>query len=216
MRTLLAQLRARPHLMLSVALGTALALSLPQHPPVTRLLLGWNAVTWSYLMQAAWVMSRQDHHHLRRTAIAQSAGAAAVLTVTIAAVMASVTAIALELARVKGTAPGHAWPHIALALATVAGSWLLLPTLFALTYASLFHRQSDGHGLQFPGGQKTLPPDYWDFLYFSFTIAVASQTADVAIVSPAMRRLVLLQSVLAFAFNTAILALMVNIAAGLV
>ncbi|WOB09625.1 DUF1345 domain-containing protein [Piscinibacter gummiphilus] len=216
MKALLAQLRARPHLMLSVSAGATAALSLVTQPWVTRLLVGWNVFTWSYLVQAAWVMSRQDHHHLRRTAIAQSAGAGAVLTTIIAAVIASVTAIALELARVKGAPPGEAWPHIAFALTTVAGSWLLLPTLFALTYASLFHRHAGGHGLLFPGGPDTEPPDYWDFLYFSFTIAVASQTADVSIVSTAMRRLVLLQAVLSFAFNTAILALMVNIAAGLI
>ena len=216
MKALLDQLRARPHLMLSVSAGAASAFVLTAHPWVTRLLVGWNVIAWSYLVQAAWVMSRRDHHHLRRTAIAQSAGAGAVLTIVIAAVIASVTAIAFELARMKGAAPGDAWPHIVFALATVAGSWLLLPTLFALTYASLFHRRAGGHGLLFPGSPEREPPDYWDFLYFSFTIAVASQTADVAIASTSMRRLVVLQAVLSFAFNTAILALMVNIGASLI
>lgn len=216
MSRLLEALRARPHLTLSVSAGVAVALTLASLPWVTRLLVAWNVTAWSYLVQAAWVMSRRNHHHLRRTAIAQSAGAGAVLAVTIAAVIASLTAIAFELARVKGAPPGQAWPHIAFALATIAGSWLLLPTLFALTYASLFHRHAGGHGLKFPDGPGAAPPDYWDFLYFSFTIAVASQTADVAVVGSAMRRLVVLQSVLSFAFNTAILALMVNIGASLV
>jgi uncharacterized membrane protein len=217
MKTLLGQIKARPHLTLSVIAGivAALVVPMPLHI-VARLLLAWNVAAWSYLLQAFWVMGRADHHHLRRTAIAQSAGSAAVLAIAIAAVIASVAAIALELATVKGHAPGQALPHVALALVTVAGSWLLLPTLFALSYASVFHRRSGGHGLLFPAAKDEEPPDYWDFLYFSFTIAVASQTADVAIVSTAMRRLVLLQSVLSFAFNTAILALMVNIAAGLV
>ena len=67
--------------------------------------------------------------------------------------------------------------------------------------------------LRFPDEQ--LEPDYWDFLYFSFTIAVASQTADVSIRSRAMRRAVLGQSLLSFFFNTSILALSINIAAGL-
>jgi uncharacterized membrane protein len=206
MKTLLGQIKARPHLTLSVIAGivAALLVPVPMHT-VARLLLAWNVAAWSYLLQAFWVMGRADHHHLRRTAIAQSAGSAAVLAIAIAAVIASIAAIALELATVKGHAPF-----------TVAGSWLLLPTLFALSYASVFHRHSGGHGLLFPAAKDETPPDYWDFLYFSFTIAVASQTADVAIVSTAMRRLVLLQSVLSFAFNTAILALMVNIAAGLV
>ena len=126
------------------------------------------------------------------------------------------TAIGVELASVKGTSASHALPHVAFALVTVAGAWLLLPTLFALSYASLFYRKPEGRGLQFPAEATSSPPDYWDFLYFSFTIAVASQTADVAITSTDMRRFVLLQSVLSFVFNTAILALTINIAASLV
>ncbi|MDB6001102.1 MAG: hypothetical protein JWP52_2801, partial [Rhizobacter sp.] len=60
------------------------------------------------------------------------------------------------------------------------------------------------------------PPHYADFMYFSYTIAVACQTSDVSITSTRLRRLVLAHSVLSFVFNTAIVALMVNIAAGLV
>lgn len=217
MKTFVGQLKARPHLMLSVAAGILAALAIPPSLPiVARLLLAWNVAAWSYLVQAFWVMARADHHHLRRTAISQSAGSGAVLAIAIAAVIASVAAIALQLAKVKGHAVDQALPHVALALATVVGSWLLLPTLFALSYASVFHRHEGGHGLRFPGAQGEPAPGYWDFLYFSFTIAVASQTSDVAVLSSAMRRLVLLQSVLSFAFNTAILAMMVNIAAGLV
>jgi uncharacterized membrane protein len=63
-----------------------------------------------------------------------------------------------------------------------------------------------------PGG---FAPDYWDFLYFSFTIAVAVQTSDVSVTSRTMRKLVLGQSVLSFFFNLLILGLSINIAAGL-
>ncbi len=216
MKALVNQIKARPHLLASAAVGAVVACFAPSEQTVTRLLLGWNAAVWLYLAQAFWVMSRGDHHHLRRTAIAQAEGAGAVLAAVIAAVMASMAAIGLELAGVKGTPASQAWPHIAFTLATVAGAWLLLPTLFSLSYASLFYRSLDGHGLQFPAEPDAQPPDYWDFLYFSFTIAVASQTADVAICSTSMRRLVLMQAVLSFAFNTAILALTVNIAASLV
>ncbi|MBX3621035.1 MAG: DUF1345 domain-containing protein [Rhizobacter sp.] len=216
MKALFGQIKARPHLSASAVAGIAAAMLAPTDHLMTRLLLGWNLTAWTYLAQVYWLISRRDHHHLRRAAIAQSEGAGAVLAMTITAVIASLAAIALELAAVKGTAASTAWPHIAFALVTVAGSWLLLPTLFALTYASLFHRAPGGEGLKFPGPPGDDPPDYWDFLYFSFTIAVASQTADVATTSTPMRRLVLLHSVLAFAFNTAILALMVNIAASLI
>ncbi len=87
--------------------------------------------------------------------------------------------------------------------------------MFALTYASQYYRTAHGCGLNFPQADDNSKPDYADFLYFSFTIAVASQTADVSISTQAMRRLVLLQSMLSFAFNTAILAFTINIAASL-
>ena len=101
------------------------------------------------------------------------------------------------------------------ALTTVAGSWLLLPTLFAMNYASVYYRNPHGSGLRFPEPEeKGFRPDYADFLYFSFTIAVASQTADVSVSTREMRRLTLLQSVLSFVFNTTILAFSINAAAG--
>ncbi|MNY60307.1 hypothetical protein D3C86_1968410 [compost metagenome] len=63
--------------------------------------------------------------------------------------------------------------------------------------------------------EKPDEPGYWDFLYFSFTIAVASQTADVATGTTDMRQIALLQSVISFVFNLAILGLSVNVGAGL-
>jgi len=216
MKTVLAQLKARPHLSASVAIGAAIVLALPDTWPwITRLLTGWDTVVWLYLVQTAWVMSRADRHHVKRAAIAQAEGAGAVLATATAAVVASMAAIALELAAAKSGST-HVAPHVAFALFTVAGSWLLLPTLFALSYGSLFYRDPEGAGLLFPHGSQPMAPHYWDFLYFSFTIAVASQTADVAVSTTAMRRLVLLQAVLSFMFNTAILALAVNIAASLI
>lgn len=77
------------------------------------------------------------------------------------------------------------------------------------------YRSAHGRGLKFPKPDETLKPDYADFLYFLFTIAVASQTADASITDRPMRRLVLLQSVLSFVFDTTILAFMIKIAAGL-
>jgi uncharacterized membrane protein len=67
-------------------------------------------------------------------------------------------------------------------------------------------------GLKFP---ETENPDYYDFLYFSYVIGVAAQTADVEITSKGMRKTALVHCVLAFFFNSAVLALTINIAAGL-
>lgn len=209
------QLLARPHMLASVIAGSVVAAAASLHEvSALNLLYGWNTAVWLYLVQAAWVMSRHDHHHLRRTAIAQAEGAGVVLTIAIAAVAVSMAAIAFVLGGVKGLPTADALRHVAFTLFTVAGAWLLLPTLFSLNYASHLHTKAKGEGLQFPGDPDA-PGQYWDFLYFSFTIAVACQTADVVITTTAMRRLVLMHEVLSFVFNTAILALTVNIAASL-
>jgi uncharacterized membrane protein len=160
-------------------------------------------------------MMRADHERLRQNSIEQSEGAGVVLALAIVAAIASVVAIIVELSGAKEANGHHAWQHVLFALATVAGGWLFLPTLFAMTYASLFYGAEHASGLVFPSKDVTFKPDYADFLYFSFTIAVASQTADVSISTRAMRRLVLLQAVLSFVFNTTILAFTINIAASL-
>lgn len=210
--------QVQPRLYIAAAIGIVVAAIVPGPvSAVTRLLFGWNTAVWLYLALIGWMIRGTSHIELRRFAIAHAERAGAVLGAVIAAAVASVAAIIVELAAAKGPGASYALPHVLLALSTVAGSWLLLPTLFSLTYASRFYRSHEGPGvgLAFPGFDEDSHPDYWDFLYFSFTIAAASQTADVAITNRSMRKLVLLQSVLSFAFNTTILALTVNIAAGL-
>jgi uncharacterized membrane protein len=198
------------------AVGTAAGVLTPGIAHVvTRSLLGWNVGVWLFLVMIGVMMLRADHDRLRRSAIAQAEGAAAVLTLVIVAAVVSIVAIVIELAAAKGPDAHHALPHVLFALATVTGSWLLLPTLFSLNYASLYYRTTRGGGLKFPEPDETFKPDYADFLYFSFTIAVACQTADVTITNRPMRRLVLLQSLLSFVFNTTILAFTINIAASL-
>ena len=211
-----AHVRAHLRLITSLLTGTAVALLAPaSYGPVSRALLGWNVSVWLYLALVAWMMVHAGHDHLRRTALAQAEGAATVLAIVVVASVVSLLGIVAELSAAKQPGTRQALPHLAFALATVTGSWLLLPTIFALTYASVFYRAAQGLGLNFPGADAAFQPGYGDFLYFSFTIAVAAQTSDVSVTTPLMRRLVVLQSVLSFAFNTAILAFTVNIAAGM-
>jgi uncharacterized membrane protein len=108
---------------------------------------------------------------------------------------------------------------IGLSISTIFLSWLLIHTVFALYYAHEFHSEggkpSDAHGggLKFPDDRT---PDYTDFLYFSFVVGTTAQTSDVDVCSHAMRRVVMLHGILSFFFNTAVIALAVNIAAQLV
>ncbi len=193
-----------------------MAVAIPgEYHNVTRALFGWNVAVWLYLVLVAWMMSRADHERLHRTAMAQAEGAAAMLTVVVLAAMVSLAGLVVELTAAKVPGTPHAWPHLAFALSTVAGSWLLVPTKFAQTYASAHYAGGSEPGLRFPDSGAGFKPDYGDFIYFAFTIAVASQTADVSVVTRSMRRLVLLQSLVSFAFNTAILAFTINVAASM-
>jgi uncharacterized membrane protein len=207
-------LRARPRMLIAAALGIVSGALAPYASPVTRWLIGWNVGVWLYLVLIAMSMFRADHGQLRKAALALAEGAVVVSTMVVSATLASFAAIFLELAAGKAAGTPHALPQLALTLATVTASWLLLPTLFTLNYATLYYRDEAGAGLRFPDGSADFRPHYFDFLYFSFTIAVALQTADVAITDKTMRLLVLVQSVLSFVFNTTVLALLVNIAAG--
>ncbi len=209
-------LRVHPRLVLSLGVGLTMALAW-RYPVggVERALIGWNVAVWLYLALVGWMMVRADHHLLRRVAKAQAESAATVMALVSAASVASLAGVVFELTAAKQPGVRHALPHVALALVTVVGAWLLIPTVFALTYASLFCRTPAGEGLKFPGDEPGFHPDYGDFLYFAFTIAVASQTADISVTTQVMRRLVLLQSLLAFGFNTAVLAFTVNLAASM-
>jgi uncharacterized membrane protein len=82
--------------------------------------------------------------------------------------------------------------------------------MFAVHYAHEFYAGPE-EGLEFPGHE---PPDYWDFMYYSFIIGTACATADVNVTDRRMRRITTLHCIVAFFFNTTILALMVNIGAG--
>jgi uncharacterized membrane protein len=212
----LRHLRAHPALSVATVAGGATGLFAPGAPAlVTRCLIGWNVGVWLYLLLIALMMAHADHGRLRRIAMDHAEGARAVLVMVVLAALFSFGAVVLELSAAKASGARQAVGPIALVLLTVVGSWVLLPVLFGLSYASSYHVEGNGSGLAFPPAQSAFEPDYSDFLYFSFTIAVAAQTSDVAVTTRPMRRLVLVHSVLSFVFNTLILAFAINMAAGL-
>jgi uncharacterized membrane protein len=209
-------IRVRPRLAVSTLVGIVAAIVLPHRlSGSTRALVAWDIGTGLYLALAWALMFRGSVERVRREAKLQDDGAAVVLGLTVAAAVASLAAIGLELVGVKGFAAREQTLRLALAGATLLCSWCFVHTAFALHYAHEYYLDGGEDGrtcLEFPGGGQ---PDYADFLYFSFVIGTTSQTADVSIASAAMRRLALLHGVIAFVFNTTLLALTVNMAAGL-
>jgi uncharacterized membrane protein len=208
-------LRNRPRMLIALAIGFVVAILTSQHMrPMVRVLVGWDTTVWSYLVLIWAHMAAADAGRVRDSARRDDENAGVVLFVICLATIASIAAIVLELASAKGTAGASTVWHYALTGLTLMGAWFLIPTIFTQHYARLYYDTDvQETPLLFP--DHSLEPNYWDLLYFSFTIAVASQTSDVVLRSRPIRRAALAQSVLSFYFNVAVLGLCVNIAAGL-
>jgi uncharacterized membrane protein len=208
-------LRNRPRMVIALFVGIVAALVVPWHMrPMVRVLAAWDVAIWVYLV-LIWIhMAQADEHSVREFAIRDDENAGVVLFVICLATVASIAAIVLELASAKNLGAASTLAHYTLTGLTLIGAWFLIPTIFTLHYARLYYGSDPKQtALLFPDHQ--LQPNYWDFLYFSFTIAVASQTSDVVLRSRTIRRATLAQSILSFYFNVAVLGLCVNIAAGL-
>ncbi len=210
---------ARPRLMVSVLVGFAIGALLPSDLPLaTRFLIAWNGAVVLYLALALAMMAGSDEPMMRQRAAIEDDGKLAVLALAILAALVSLVAIGVELLIIKDAADAARWPRVALSAGTILTSWTFIHVIFTQHYAHEFyserHADAAGHmvhtgGLAFPGDE---PPAYIDFSYFSFTIGVANQTADISITSREMRKLALIHSVLSYLFNTTILALTINIA----
>ena len=210
---------ARPRLLAGALVGVAVfLLARPDMGRVvTRGLIAWDCGVFVFLMLTFAFMSNADLVRIKRRAAAHDEGRHFILLITVGAAIASIAAIAAELAGARGQAAERQLFRVLLAGGTIVLSWLFVQVIFALHYAHVFYALEEGggahkEGLAFPGGE---PPDYWDFFHFAVVIGVAAQTADVAIVSKELRRVATVHSLIAFAFNTAILALMVNLAAAM-
>lgn len=207
---------ARLRLLISLIAGVICYYVLPvQLGTLQRLLISWNVLAWLYLIFIWFRMLRTEVNEIQRIAKIQDQSAALVLGMVIFACMASLVAILSELSSLHSLSGTPRVLHVLLTATTLIVSWALLPSSFAMHYAHnhYLHRSKDVTPMIFP--EKPKDPAYWDFLYYAFTIAVASQTADVATGTTEMRRITLLQSVISFLFNLAILGLSVNVGAGL-
>ena len=206
---------ARRRLLASIVAGTVLFLLLPQHLRlVTRVLLAWDLTALIYVVFALLMIARSTVETCHRRAALYDESDWVIVGLVVASAAASFVAIFAELAVVKTAAIP---PIVSLTVTgvTIMLSWTFTHMIFTLHYANIYYRpHKDGHpgGLEFAGNR---PPDYRDFIYYSFVIGCTAQTADVNTVSPSMRRTTLIHGVISFAFNTAILALMVNVGASL-
>ena len=206
--------RTHPRLSAAAILGLAVGILVPADSIISKILFGWNAGVWSYLVLMLWLTARAKAPDVRRIAEVEDENAGLVLFVVCIAAIASLATITFELAGSKDLETTRKLLHYGFTALTVLGSWLLIGVIFSVHYARLYYTWTGKEpALRFAEGLLT--PNYWDFLYFSFTIGVAVQTSDVGVATRAMRKVVLGQSLIGFLFNTAILGFSINIAAGL-
>ena len=213
-------LRNHIRLFVSVVIGLLVVWALAEFSnlqQVTQLIIGWNVVAWLYIVSLGAMMLRSTPETMRRRALTHDEGPWVMLAIVILAAVASLAAIVAELANVTELTGAARYAHVALAALTIVASWLFTHISFALHYAHNYYAASSAPkkhqgGLIFPGEDA---PDYADFLYLAGIIGTSAQTADVSFSSKPMRRMALLHCLLAFAFNTTLLALTINIAASL-
>jgi uncharacterized membrane protein len=208
--------QARGRLLASAAVAGATLLALPGALRFsTRLLIAWDLGTLLYIGLIVIMMRRSNVEDIRTRAAGNDENRFTILLLIVGASMASFAAIVVELVNGRTAGVLQAGP-MGLAGATVLLSWTFTHFVFAMHYAHEFYAcvdRKERQGLKFPGETE---PGYADFLYFSFVIGCAAQTADVDVTAPGMRSIVLVHGVVSFLFNTAILALTINIAAGLI
>ncbi|MEO6626077.1 MAG: DUF1345 domain-containing protein [Burkholderiaceae bacterium] len=208
----------RPRLALSMLAGIAMYFLAPQQlvaDGATRILVSWNVAVCLYLVFAGTMMANASGVTIRERALEQDEGSRMLLLLVVLTALAMLLAIVVELSAVRALAPQARQGRILLGALTVMTSWAFTHLMFALHYAHDYYlslERKQPPGMQFPGDNA---PDYGDFLYLSGVIGTSGQTADVAFTSSAMRRVALVHCVLAFFFNTTVLALVINIAASL-
>jgi uncharacterized membrane protein len=214
----LRHLSSRPRLFIAALVTALVGFFLPVSAAthmVTRALIAWNTGAMLYVVLAAVMMLRSSTQTMRHRAQIQDDGQLAILILCCTAAVASLAAMAFELAVAKDMHGLLKGAHVALAGVTVLTSWAFIQIMFALHYAHAYYAAAcHGRpvGLRFPEDEH---PDYGDFFYFSAIIGTSGQTADVPFVSKPMRRIGSLHCILAYLFNTTVLAMLINIAASL-
>jgi uncharacterized membrane protein len=204
-----------PRIWIGLAIGIAVFLLLPRDwSLISRIVLAWDCgVTFFLLAIYLWIRNLTSEQICSHCSEEDPSGAIMLVVVTAAALL-SLLAIVALLATVHHVEQRARLWHVLLAGATLIDSWLLVPAMFTTHYADRFYGAPRGsRPLSFP---QTPMPVFWDFAYFSFTIAAACQTADVLTTEPSIRRVVIAQEIIALVFNTAILGFAINITAGLI
>jgi uncharacterized membrane protein len=204
-----------PRLWFSFVIAFILYFLLPHDWSVlNRVLVSWNTGVVLFISLILLWMTRLTAAQICTKYIEEDESAPFILILVVIAAVASLFAIVEPLATIKQVTGSERTAHFALAAVTLVNSWLLVPMIFTTHYADMFYSTAaEDRPLRFP---NTPEPVFWDFAYFSFTIAAACQTADVSTAHASARRVVLAHTLISFLFNASILGFAINVTAGLI
>lgn len=183
-------------------------------PRGSHLLLGWDSAALVYLLTTWSLFLKADEAEVRLRAAQEDEGAPVLLLIVLAAIVASLAAVVDAMIVAKTVAAGAKAFIGACAGTTLVLSWLVLQSAFVLHYAHRHFGDGKGKGgIQFPGEP---PTSYMDFAYLAFSVGATFQVSDNSILTSKLRKLVTAHAAAAYFYNTAILALGINIIASLV
>ncbi len=211
-----ARLRLPLALVTGVGTGAVLSFVYPDLGWAVPAVAAWDVAAVILLSLTWWIIARADAKETQRRAAAEDPGRNAAWAIVLLASTFSLFAAVVLLRRAKTVAHSEEALLVGLCLVAVVSSWVLSHSAYTLRYAHLHYRDGEGaksDGLNFPGDE---PPDDFDFAYFAFTVGMCFQVSDVTIQSSAIRRTVLGHSLLSFVYNTAVVALALNLVVGLV
>jgi uncharacterized membrane protein len=190
-------------------------------PPGLSGLIGWNFACLVFLTTTGWMMWRDDEPLLRARAAYEDEGETLTISIVLIAVAASLGAAVMALQESKAAGPhviqSGPWPA-ALSFTTLVLGWFVVQSVFTLRYAHRYFGDGDLDG-EIDGGVKypgQAPRTYLDFVYLAICVGATAQVSDVSITKSRYRNLVTQHAVVAFFYNTMVLAMGINILASII
>lgn len=212
---------AHYRLIIAIVISAIVAYSVYSSFPGTEtILITWISFAISLIIPE-WITILSAHpRDVRKYASIQDSSRTFIFLFVLIGAMISLLSIIFLMKSPKEATESQIIGHISLTIGSVIVSWWLVHTVFTLRYAHLYYDTHNDKGQEIPACGLNFPdekePDYLDFVYFSFNLGVAFQVSDVAITSRRVRRLAWVHSLISFVFNTAIVALSINITSELI
>mgnify|MGYP003584151909 CR=1 FL=1 len=184
---------------------------------LVMVVLLWDAFAFTFVGASWLVFATHSIHHIKTEAKTEDGSRALVFALILISSFASMFIVLMLMLSDVSKSMSVAY-YLPIIITAILMSWSLVHTVFTFHYANMFYdgdkQDNSKHlgGLDFPNENH---PDYIDFAYFSFVIGMTFQVSDVQITSRAIRRTTLFHSLLAFGLNTFVVALTINIVAGL-